>query len=353
MRKTTFVNLLCGRATLFCLAAIIAVTPPSFAQTPTTPASPSDPKELMLQAAKVGNLTGEGIKPWHFKASYTLFDENGGVKDQGTFEESWAAPDRYKLTTTGQNFVQTDYGTRDGILRSGQEQDLPQMLTDALRELVAPLPPPETIHQSSYAIQNKDIGSTSLSCLTPDPHQVGAPLVYCLAGNPQAPRADIYNSTGLQALRNRILQFSDRTVAGDVVFKQAGKTLLSTHLENLEFIVIASDAIFTPPVGTLLLPRRLPGHVEMSAGMAQGLLVKKVAPVYPPIARAAHVSGTVILQAVIGEAGRVESMRVISGPAMLQQTALDAVKDWIYRPYLLNGEPIKVLTTVNVIFSLN
>jgi len=69
-------------------------------------------------------------------------------------------------------------------------------------------------------------------------------------------------------------------------------------------------------------------------------------------AKAARVSGTVVLQATISKTGTIENLRVISGPAMLQQSAMDAVKSWRYRPYLLNNDPVEVETTVNVVFSL-
>jgi protein TonB len=82
------------------------------------------------------------------------------------------------------------------------------------------------------------------------------------------------------------------------------------------------------------------------------MLLQKTIPLYPPIAKAARVSGTVVLQATISKSGTIENLRVISGPAMLQQSALDAVKSWRYRPYLLNNEPVEVETTVNVVFSL-
>jgi protein TonB len=95
-----------------------------------------------------------------------------------------------------------------------------------------------------------------------------------------------------------------------------------------------------------------PKKVNISAGVAVGMLLQKTQPVYPPIAKAARVSGTVVLQATISKTGTIENLRVISGPAMLQQAALDAVKTWRYRPYLLNNEPVEVETTVNVIFSL-
>jgi len=95
-----------------------------------------------------------------------------------------------------------------------------------------------------------------------------------------------------------------------------------------------------------------PKKVNISAGVATGMLLAKITPVYPPIAKAARVSGTVVLQATISKGGTIENLHVISGPAMLQQSAMDAVRQWRYKPYLLNGEPVEVETTVNVIFSL-
>jgi protein TonB len=95
-----------------------------------------------------------------------------------------------------------------------------------------------------------------------------------------------------------------------------------------------------------------PKKVNISAGVAVGLLIQKTIPEYPPIAKAARVQGTVVLQATISRQGTIENLHVVSGPAMLQQAAMDAVRTWRYRPYLLNNEPVEVDTTVNVIFTL-
>ena len=86
--------------------------------------------------------------------------------------------------------------------------------------------------------------------------------------------------------------------------------------------------------------------------MRLGNLIQEVRPVYPPIAKAARVSGTVVLQATISKSGTITNLRVVSGNAMLQQAALDAVRSWRYKPYLLNGEPVEVDTTINVVFNL-
>jgi protein TonB len=95
-----------------------------------------------------------------------------------------------------------------------------------------------------------------------------------------------------------------------------------------------------------------PKIVNVSAGVAVGLLLQKTSPIYPPIAKTARVSGTVVLGATISKTGSIEGLHVISGPEMLRQAAEDAVRSWRYRPYMLNNEPVAVETTVSVIFSL-
>jgi protein TonB len=84
----------------------------------------------------------------------------------------------------------------------------------------------------------------------------------------------------------------------------------------------------------------------------EGSLLAKFVPLYPAVAKAAGVHGTVVLQATISKNGTIENLRLVSGPVLLQQAALDAVKTWRYRPYLLNGEPVEVETTVNVVFAM-
>ena len=83
-----------------------------------------------------------------------------------------------------------------------------------------------------------------------------------------------------------------------------------------------------------------------------GQILTKVAPVYPADAKAKNISGTVVMHAVIGKDGTVEDLQVISGPELLRESALTAVRQWTYKPYLLNGTPIKIDTTITVHYSL-
>jgi protein TonB len=94
------------------------------------------------------------------------------------------------------------------------------------------------------------------------------------------------------------------------------------------------------------------GPAHISSGVAAGLLIQKVLPTYPAIARQARIEGTVVLQAIISNSGTIQNLRVVSGPPMLQQSAIEAVQQWRYRPYMLNNEPVAVETTINVVFSM-
>lgn len=97
---------------------------------------------------------------------------------------------------------------------------------------------------------------------------------------------------------------------------------------------------------------RVAGPVQVSRGVSEGMLLAPIQPVYPPIAKAAGVQGTVVLEAVISKAGRIESLHAVSGPEMLRKAALDAVEAARYTPYKLNGEAVDVQTTITVVFEL-
>ena len=103
----------------------------------------------------------------------------------------------------------------------------------------------------------------------------------------------------------------------------------------------------SPPKSKLNGPLRVGGNVQAAR------ILNRVQPVYPPLARQTRISGTVRLHAIIGKDGAITSLEVMSGHPLLQQAALDAVRQWRYQPTLLNGEPVDVDTTIDVIFSLN
>ena len=110
--------------------------------------------------------------------------------------------------------------------------------------------------------------------------------------------------------------------------------------------IISSTPVAVPKVAT-------PQRVRVSQGVSQGLLIRKVQPNYPPLARQARIQGNVVLTAEISKDGSIENLRLVSGHPMLAPAAIEAVKQWKYKPYFLNGEPVEVETQVTVIFSLS
>ena len=114
--------------------------------------------------------------------------------------------------------------------------------------------------------------------------------------------------------------------------------------------VISSIGSSTP---VAVLKIVTPTLVRVSQGVTAGMLTHKVQPTYPPLARQARIQGAVVLQAEISKEGAIQNLSLISGHPMLAPAAIDAVKQWRYRPYILNGEPVAVETQITVNFTLS
>lgn len=110
--------------------------------------------------------------------------------------------------------------------------------------------------------------------------------------------------------------------------------------------ILSSTQVAVPKVAT-------PQRVRVSSGVSTGLLIRKVTPNYPQLAKQARIQGSVVLQAEISKEGTIQNLQLISGHPMLAPAAIEAVKQWRYKPYLLNGEPVAVETQVVVNFSLS
>ena len=141
-----------------------------------------------------------------------------------------------------------------------------------------------------------------------------------------------------------------------------------THIRApRRFALVAACAVLglatcASALALLLSVNALPAPADKNASHSDSLsvspaemaanVVNKVTPKYPQEAKEEKIQGTVLLNAVIGKDGAIEKLAVISGPKELQQSALDAVRQWTYKPYLLNGDPTEVKTTISVIYTL-
>jgi protein TonB len=100
-------------------------------------------------------------------------------------------------------------------------------------------------------------------------------------------------------------------------------------------------------------PKEAPKRIRVGGQVQTAKLINKVQPIYPPLAKQARIQGTVRLQAIIAKDGSIVELQVLSGHPLLVQAALDAVRQWRYHPTLLNGEPVEVVTTIDVVFTLS
>jgi periplasmic protein TonB len=114
-------------------------------------------------------------------------------------------------------------------------------------------------------------------------------------------------------------------------------------------VISSLSSLSAVPKFVPVTPRRL----RISAGVTRGLLIHREEPTYPTLARSARIQGDVVLSAIIDTNGQIQNLQLVSGHPMLVPAAIAAVKQWRYKPYLLNGQPVEVETTITVIFILS
>lgn len=177
-----------------------------------------------------------------------------------------------------------------------------------------------------------------------------APTRTHVSGSAAAPRAvaDIVLTEPTQIPRNISSGGDDasapETISGLAIPVAAGRG----DLRGVRDLFANGSQPMLPAVrpSTIVAPVRI-------SHMSEGNLIRRVQPTYPALARSARIQGAVVLQAVISKEGAIENLKVLSGHPMLVPAAIEAVKQWYYRPYILNNEPVEVETMITVNFSLN
>ena len=314
---------------------------------------------MLQEAAERNGLAQKGIKPWHLKVSFTSYDEKGKEAEQGTIEEFWAGPNKYKIVRTSEKGSQTDFKTENGIMRIGEQGSMPRVYTEVNEGFIAPislkyvhsLPP-----SASVQIQMRQVGDSTLRCLTVtfSATRDGVPLDLhgpptCLdesvpalrvLGTPMANRE--YEFEGIE-------NFQNNYVAHTIKETRDHKKEFIAQIDVLEELNNISATEFTPPPDAVPIKNA----VRISPAVAQSLQIKKIDPEYPLGAKAQGISGTVVVEMTIDKGGHVSDVHVVAGPPLLQQAAADAVKRWAYKPYILDGETVEAITSAGVTFTLN
>jgi|HubBroStandDraft_5_1064220.scaffolds.fasta_scaffold06730_4 TonB family protein len=347
-----------SRAALL-LAAVFWGTSPSMAQSPAPAANaplPSDAKSLLLLAGKLNGLSGDDLQPWHMKISFSVFDENGKNPAPGTFEVYWVDTSKYKISFSSAEFTQSAYGTASGVLYTGARDPAPELLREMVKKFINPISlAPEAIQNSTVERQKREIEKSKLVCLTERGHRPEPPHLefmsqsYCLDTDSVALRAvGMLGAQVPEDIRNDTIQFQGHYLPGDLEIRRGSKLLFKAHIDLVELFKAENVGEIAPPKDA----RPAPQIVTVTENDARKLLIQNPKPVYPPIAQAARVAGSVVLQITIGTDGRVAAARVISGPPMLQGAALEGVKKWTFKPLVQNGESVQMDATITIPFTL-
>jgi TonB family protein len=319
---------------------------------------PSDPATLLSLAARVNGLDGGSMAPWHIKASYQVFDADGDPQNSGSYEEFWVSPNKYKRTYTSDNFTQTDVVTDAGLFRSGN-QEWPGAGEIKVRVLLLQPLTETDLQHGNLEKSERSFGQATLNCVTvkPPPTNIKVRVMgysdpypqFCFEPKNPILRFDSQGAGHNETVYNNVVSFQGRYLARDIKLTDIGKVRLSIHVETIETVPALADLNAAPDaVGPITGRIKLPSVTLL----ALGLVRQRTPPVYPASARQAHIQGTVVVQAVIGTDGKVSELHAVSGPAQLQESAIDCVRKWEFRPFLVSGKPAVVETKFEVLFVL-
>jgi TonB family protein len=334
------------------------------AQTPTPSPQelPKDPRAILAAAQPLYDFNSADLKPWHLKASYQLYDDAGKPTEQGTFEYWWASPRVHRTTWTRPALTRSDWYTSDG---KHAYQTAGAQLTFFERELsqslLSPIPDSAALDPVRSRLQRKALalGDLKLACvvvMVPHDGQLqsassGIFPIYCFDARMPVLRASYsFGTVEIQSIEfNNVALVQHRCIARNITMMEGRHIRLTTNLEGAKGIA-ADDPMLTPPSGAIVIP----ANKIVLEKDSKGSLIRKEVPVYPQDAKDARASGEVLLEATIGVDGVVRELHVIEAPwPSLAASAYKAVSHWQYRPYLVNGQPVEVQTTITVTYSID
>ncbi len=307
-------------------------------------------------ALKTNGLGGDGLLPWHMKASVQAFDETGKPQAPATLEVFWAGPRKFKQIYSSGDFARTEYWTGDGVYVSGSATPPPYPFEIVTEQLLRPLPSQAEIDDFSPEKREQSFGSVKLQCVMLSqkiPRLSFPPLglfpTYCFSPEKPILRFGTF-SGGIQAVFNNLVLFQGRYLAKSIAISDRGAALANITMEQIQGIPQINEADFAHPADAT---KGYADPVAVAGGVMAGNISRKVPPRYPQSAKANRVSGKVVLNAIIGRDGRIHRLKVVSSPDPdLAVASLAAVQQWTYKPYLLEGRPVEVNTTINVVFAL-
>lgn len=296
------------------------------------------------------SLDDSKLAPWHLKLEIQYYDLKGKPTEKGTIEEWWAAPRQRVIAYTLPEYTGKYVQNSTGEFWSKAPGSPSYLANILLTQVVHPMPSDDKINQATPDLRKQSFGKVSLDCIMlthPIKNVAYLPLglypTYCFDTGKDSLRAT-YSLGSMSIVRNMMGTFQGHSVPTAMRINEGANAAASAQIVELKGLHV-DPTQFVPsndmqPTGSMAM---------ISGSVMAGTIMKKGAPVYPESARQRHMSGAVVLRALIGRDGRIQSLEIASTPdADLGLSALAAVQLWTYQPYLHNGEPIEVDTTITV-----
>lgn len=312
-----------------------------------------------LQSAEEhSSLDDAALRPWHLKLAVHLFDPQGTPSGDGTIEEWWSSPGHDRREYNTPTYKATEIRDGDKQYRTKDAGSPPYELSLLLEQVVDPTAEYKKEDPSHAELRKLKFGTVPLECIMlsqPIHDLASAPLglfpTYCFDVGKDVLRAS-YEFGNQSILMNRMGVFLGKNVATKVTLSENERPVADEEVTVLRTIGPEEPRPeFNPSDDMAAQNLKI---VPVSGDTMEGKVLSKVPPIYPKYAEQNRIRGTVILNAIIGTDGHIHSLRVISAPdPSLAISAVDAVRRWTYTPYLWNGLPVDVDTTITVNYSFH
>jgi TonB family protein len=314
---------------------------------------PKTPEEFFARARQLSDLEASGI-PFHLKATYVASGDTE-FTGNGTYEEWWQSKDLWRKEATLGNyrFVAIENGGKPSIHVTSTY--IPLRLRQVLEAVVIRITPGSGSSRD-WKLKHKKLNGVDLVELSVE-RPCGAG-VKCAAGDYFTPEGllRIHVGDSVQKLYNKFEGFHGLSIPHSIEMAGLAGEILTISVTSVEPFTPSESALLqgtaaSPDLPPILLPSIANQKELMSDKATRSRITNQTVPIYPPAALRKRMEGTVVMDATIDEDGRVREPFVISSPgSLLDIAAMDAVKQWRYRPLLINGEPICVTTTISVVF---
>jgi hypothetical protein len=292
-----------------------------------------DLTKWLSSEAALNGLQSTDLQPWHIVVTYDQFDEEGDNVHSGVYEEYWAGTRKYKRIYKSDNLNQTDYATEKGLYRLGDQQWPDRAQLQVRTEIVEPFSYAATLVGFHGRNVERIFSNYKLQCvLIEKDSEISNPTQYCFEPDGSVLRY----SKGFgwfQTVYNQIVSFQGRSLAQGVEVTDGGKPYLKLRVEKIELISHVDDVDFVlPPTAIGPLGDRVSG--------VHPVPIKTSFPQWPASLRSQHF--TVTAEVVVGKDGQVVSVHGVSGPVEGYKACEDSVRKWVFKPYLILGEPVEV-----------